>query len=259
MSAFGILLRKELLESWRTFRLPVAAVLFALTGLSSPMLARYLPEILELAGGDQFGAIEIPTPTVADAVDQLLKNLVQFGALAAILLAMGLVASEKDRGTAAFLLAKPVSRGTFLAAKLTALGLVLAVCTVLATVLGWTYTAILFEPVDPVGWVWMALLVWLTMVAYAAITFLASTLTGSAAAAAGIGFGLLLVLSILAALPNLERFLPPGLLGPAGALAAGGATPGSLGADLVVPVVSTVVLIAICIGAAVWSFRRQEL
>ena len=124
--AFGVLLRKELLESIRTLRLPVVAGLFLFVGLSSPVLARYLPEIIELAGGEQLGVIEIPTPTAADAVDQLVKNLAQFGALTAILLAMGLVASEKDRGTAAFVLTKPVSRRAFLGAKLVALAVVLA-------------------------------------------------------------------------------------------------------------------------------------
>ena len=34
--AFSILLRKELLESLRTFRLPIVAGLFLFTGLSSP-------------------------------------------------------------------------------------------------------------------------------------------------------------------------------------------------------------------------------
>jgi hypothetical protein len=69
----------------------------------------------------------------------------------------------------------------------------------------------------------------------------------------------LLVLAIVSAIPNLGRFLPPGLLEPAGALANGTATAGSLGADLAVPVVATVVFIAACIGVAASSFRRQEL
>ena len=157
--AFGVLLRKELLESIRTLRLPVVAGLFLFVGLSSPVLARYLPEIIELAGGEQLGVIEIPTPTAADAVDQLVKNLAQFGALTAILLAMGLVASEKDRGTAAFILTKPVSRRAFLGAKLAALTVVLGGSTVVAAVAGWIYTALLFEPLPVVGWVWLAILV----------------------------------------------------------------------------------------------------
>ena len=53
-----------------------------------------------------------------DAADQFLKNLGQAGILTAILLAMGSVANEKERGTAALILSKPASRGAFLGAKL---------------------------------------------------------------------------------------------------------------------------------------------
>ena len=72
------------------------------------------------------------------------------------------------------------------------------------------------------GWVAMAVLAWLGVAVWAAITFLASTVTGSAAAAAGVGFVALLVLSIVGAIPNVGRFLPAGLAEPAVALATGG-------------------------------------
>ncbi len=218
--AFGVLLRKELLESIRTLRLPVVAGLFLFVGLSSPVLARYLPEIIELAGGEQLGVIEIPTPTAADAVDQLVKNLAQFGALTAILLAMGLVASEKDRGTAAFILTKPVSRRAFLGAKLAALAVVLGGSTLVAVVAGWIYTALLFEPLPVVGWVWLAILVTLWLLAFATITFLGSVVTGSTLAAGGIGFVALLALGIVSAIPAVTKLTPGGLLGPATELAA---------------------------------------
>ena len=104
-----VLLRKELLEQWRTTRLPVVATVFLLVGLSSPLLARFTPEILKAVGGGQF-SIMLPTPTAADAYDQLAKNLGQFGALIAVLLAMGSVATEKERGTAALILTKPAGR-----------------------------------------------------------------------------------------------------------------------------------------------------
>ena len=163
----------------------------------------------------------IPTPVPADAADQLWKNLAQFGALAAIVLAMGSVATERDRGTAAFLLSKRVSRGTFIGAKVAGLGLVLAACVALAVAAGWFYTAVLFEPLPVLGWVGLAALAWLSLSAWAAITFLASTVTGSAAAAAGVGFVALLVLSIASAVPGVGRYLPGGLAGPAVAMAAG--------------------------------------
>jgi ABC-2 type transport system permease protein len=256
MSAPAVLLHKELLESWRTMRLPVVAGLFLLVGLTSPLLARFLPEIITAAAGDQLPLIPIPTPVAADAVDQLWKNLAQFGALAAIVLAMGSVATERDRGTAAFVLSKTVSRGAFLMAKVVALGVVLAMCVALAVTVAWVYTAILFEPLPVAGWIAFAALAWLGLAAWAAITFLASTVTGSTAAAAGIGFAALLVLSVVGAIPNAGRFLPSGLAAPAVALAAGAPVEP---ADVITPVVSTVILIAIAVGAAAWSFRRQEL
>jgi ABC-2 type transport system permease protein len=255
MAGFAVLLGKELLESWRTYRLVVVAGLFLLVGLSSPLLAKYLPEILAAAGGDQFSGLVIATPTAADAVDQLWKNLAQFGAFAAIILAMGAVATEKDRGTAAFVLSKSASRGAFLGAKVVAIAAVLGLSTALACVMGWIYTSILFEPPPLLGWVVMGALAWLGLCAWAAITFLGSTVTGSVAAAAGIGFVALLLLSIVSAVPAITDLTPGGLTEPALALA----TDGSAGVDIVLPVVSTLVLIGACLALSSWSFRRQEL
>src|SRR5258708_1648330 len=145
MSGFRPLLRKEMLEQWRTIRLPITAIVFLLVGLSSPLLARFTPEILKAVAGDQIPFV-LPPPTAADAVDQLAKNLGQFGGLIAVLLAMGAVAAEKERGTAALLLSKPVGRGAFLVAKLVAIGLTLAAATAIAVAGAWFYTLVLFEP-----------------------------------------------------------------------------------------------------------------
>jgi len=255
MSGLQPLLRKELLESWRTRRLVLVVGLFAFVGILSPLTARYLPEILELALGDQL-TVPIPAPTAADAVLQLQKNLGQFGALAAIILAMGAVASEKERGTAGFILTKPASRSAFLAAKLASLAAVLALATAVAVVLAWAYTAVLFAAPPVVGWIAMGFLAWLALLAWASITFLASTVSRSAAAAAGIGFTALIGVSLVAAIPPVGRWLPAGLDGPAQALAAG--TPVD-GAALATAIVGTVVVIAGTIGAAWFAFRRQEL
>src|SRR6476660_2640561 len=178
MNRLGILLRKELHESWRTYRLPIVGGLFLFVGLASPLLAKFLPEILKAAGGDQLGNLTIPAPVPADAVAQLWKNLAQFGAFAAIILAMGAVATEKDRGTAAFVLAKTASRGGFLAAKAVAIGLVLAIVTILAVAVGCIHAAIMFEPMAICGWVVLAVLAWLGVSVWAALTFLGSTVTG---------------------------------------------------------------------------------
>lgn len=260
MTNFRVLLRKEWLEAWRTYRLPIVAGLFVLVGLTSPLLARYLPEIIEAAAGDTLGgAFEIPTPTAADAVDQLVKNLAQFGALAAILLAMGSVATELERGTAAFILARPVRRGTFLAAKAASIGSVLAASVGSAVAVAWVYTAILFVPQPVAGWVALAVMTWLALCAWAALTFAASAVTGSALAAGGLGFLGLLALSVVTVIPPVARWTPAGLASPAAELAKGQATAAELGGDLWVPILATSALIAVALAVAHVAFARREL
>lgn len=253
MTGFGALLRKELLEQWRTLRLPIVAVVFLLVGLTSPLLARFTPEILKAVAGDQL-PIVLPPPTAADAVAQLQKNLGQFGGLIAVLLAMGTVAVEKERGTAAMLLSKPAGRGAFLAAKLVAIGLTLGIAVAIAAAGSWFYTFVLFEPLPLAGAAASAGLDWLMLFAWAAITFLGSTLTRSSLAAAGLGIVAFVVVGIAGAIPPLAPFVPTGLGGPAHALALGAPA-----GDVVTPLVATVVLIGAAAGLAWLAFRREEL
>lgn len=254
MTGLAILVRKELLEAWRTLRLPVVAGVLLLSGLLSPLLARFTPELIQAVGGDQLGFIKIPTPTVADAVAQVLKNTGQFGALAAILLSMGSVASEVDRGTAAFLLVKPASRLAFLAAKLLAIAVTLGAGTGLAVAGAAVYTAVLFQPLDAGGWVVLAGTLWLSLMAWAAITFLGSVVARSAAGGAAIGVGGLLILAIAGAIPRLAPYLPGGL-GELGALVALGRPAPELWGSVAV----SAAIVAGSVLLAAWSFRRREL
>jgi ABC-2 type transport system permease protein len=244
------------MESVRTRRLPVVVVLFTGLGILSVLTARYLPEILELALGDEAAIIPLPTLTVADAIVELQQNIGQFGALAAVVLAMGAVAWERERGTAALVLTKPVSRAAFLAAKIVALGMVLGLAVAAAVAVGWAYTAILFEPLPAVGWIVLGILAWLGLMAWASVTFLASTVLRSAAAAAGIGIVAILALSLLSAVPAVGHWLPAGLDAPAGA-AASGTTIDTV--DLLTAVVGTGAIIAGSFVGSWLAFRRQEL
>ena len=257
MSGFGILVRKELLEAWRTRRLPAVAVLFVVVGIISPLTARYLNEILAAALGDQLPMI-LPEPTAAMAIEQVQKNLGQLGALAAIALAMGSVAAELDRGTAALILAQPATRPAFLLAKLLGIAVVLAVCTAAAMLVAWIYTAILFEALPVGGFLAFAALSWLALFAWAALTFLASTVTGSAMAAAGLGFVALIGLSLVAIVPALDRVLPTGLSAPAALLATGQASTVDGGA-LATSIAGTLALVGACAALAIAAFRRREL
>jgi ABC-2 type transport system permease protein len=252
MSRYGFLLVKEMQEQLRTMRLLVVLAVFGAFGILSPVLAKTMPDVIKAFGGHI--QITLPTPTTRDAMEQLVKNVGQMGALIAILVSMGAVATEKERGTAGFLLTKPVGRDAFLLGKVASIAILLGAGATLAGLLAAVYTAVLFEPLPVAGTLASIALLWLSLAVYAAATFLASVVSRSAMVAGGIGFAAFFGAGIVSALPGLGAYTPSGLSTPAVTLALG--LPSG---DLVGPILVNLLLIVLAIGAAGIAFRGQEL
>ena len=246
-------LRKELLEGWRTYRFLVLAVVLVVFGLLSPLAAKFTPQMMTLIpGGEEISKI-IPAPTLMDAVSQFIKNISQFGILLAIFLSMGAVAQEKDKGTAAMMLVKPLTRGTFLLAKFAGVSLSFLACLALSALSAYYYTVILFSAPDFGGWMVMTALMFVYIEVYIAITLLFSTLMRSQAAAVGMSFGALLVLGLVGSIGTLGQYLPAQLINWGGGLMAGAkeAYWPAFGVSLG--------LIVVCLVVSWLAFERQEL
>jgi len=253
MRIFMVALRKEMLEQWRSYRMLIVSLVFVAFGLTSPLLAKLTPEFLKLLPqGEEFAKL-IPPPSMADAVGQYVKNLNQFGIILALLMAMGAVAQEKDKGTASLILVKPMPRWAFLAAKFAALCLTFLIGIVLAALGGYYYTVILFQAPDAAGWLALNGLLLLSLLVYVALTLLCSTVSRSQVVAASLAFGGLLVLAGLGALPAVGEYLP-GELPTWGVRLVSGVGGASWGALAV-----SVALIAAAIAGAWAIFERQEL
>jgi len=230
----------------------VIAVIFVLFGLGSPVLAKYTPDIVKLAASSI--DVHVPTPTIKDAVAQLIKNLSQVGVLTAILLAVGSVAGEKESGTAAFVLVKPVSRFAFLAAKFSGLAITMAAAVLLCGLAAYLYTAVLFAPLSALGLGAGCLVLLLGLLEIAAVTFLGSTLVRSSIPAAGVGIVALLVAGILSSLPNVGHFTPFGMNDLASALALQQMASGWDG-----PLIVNAGFVVVTLAASWLVFRRQEI
>jgi ABC-2 type transport system permease protein len=245
--------KKEWLEQRRTKKFLVALIVLVLFGMTSPLLAKLTPQILTMVPGGESLIALIPTPTVADAVGQYLKNTGQFGILLALLFSMGAVAAEKEKGTSALVLSKPMPRFVFLMAKFCALALTFTCALVLSGLLGYYYTVVLFGSVPMLPWLEMNGLLLLYLLIYAAITLFFSTLTRTQYIAAGGAFGVLILLSIVGSLPGLGKYVPAGLLENASNLMSGAGIAGWqclwIGIGLIV----------IFLMSAWLVFRRQEL
>jgi ABC-2 type transport system permease protein len=247
-------LAKEWLEQRRTHRLLIVCVIFLLFGLMSPLLAKFTPEIIKMVpGGEQLSLI-IPPPTVADAVAQYVKNMTQFGMVMAVLMGMGMVSQEKDKGTAAMVLAKPLSRTAFILAKPAALGISFLMGTLLAATAGYYYTLLLFEALPVGGWLALNGLLLVYFGVFCALAILASTLNRSVLVSGAMAVGFFIVLSLVEIIPAAGKLLTKGLLGWGGTLAVGAPTEPAWGALAV-----CLGLIAAALTASVLIFRRQEI
>ncbi len=251
--SFFTALGKEMLEQWRTYRLLIAFVVLAAFGLLSPLTAKYTPEILKaLPNGEEIAKL-IPEPTVLDSVAQYLKNTSQFAVILALLLTMGAVAQEKDKGTAAMMLVKPMPRGAFLAAKFVALAVTFAASIALAGAACYYYTLLMFEAMDVAHWLVLNALLLVFVLVYVALTLFCSTVTKSQVAAGGLAFGLLLALAIPGSIPKVGEYLPGQLIGWGAGLMAGQTEAywPALG-------VSLALIVASLVGAWI-IFEKQEL
>ncbi len=148
MSIF-VAFRKEWMELIRSHRLLVVAVVLVFFGLTSPLMTKLTPELGKLMPADSGISIQVTRPpSVGDVIVQYVKNTAQFGILLAILLSMGTVAQEKDKGTAAMILVKPLPRGAFLGAKFMALAALFAITILAAAIACYYYTLLLFEAMN---------------------------------------------------------------------------------------------------------------
>ncbi|MEL7562515.1 ABC transporter permease subunit [Dehalogenimonas sp. 4OHTPN] len=208
MTGFKTLLFKELREQFKTFRLLIVGGVFLFFGLSTPLMIRYLPEIIKLAGGENAVPIELPPPTALQALAEYSATALQIGLLIAVLVTMGAIAGERKSGTALMTLSKPVSAGAFVTSKLIAISATFAAGLALGGLGAFGYTWLLFEDGDLGGFIAQTGLLAVYMTFCVAVTLVFSAVFRNSLAAGGVAIGALIAGTALTAVPYLGRVLP---------------------------------------------------
>lgn len=255
MKVFSTLLKKEITEHIRNYKLLISGLLFLFFAILSPVTAKYLPQILAGIGDVPGLSIEIPAPTYLDSITQYIKNISQIVLFVLIFLTMGVVAVEKDKGTAAFVLVKPVQRHSFIFAKVAAMWLNVSVCLVVGAAVCYLYTVILFGsfPLMPFLSANAVLLVFLlsivTLTLFFSSAFNSQIIAGICALLSWIA------LSALGSLRAAGPFSPPGLTSVASSFFLVG---GSAWQQAWRPLVGAGVLLSAAISGSIALFRRWE-
>lgn len=220
---FMTVFRKEMQEQWRTYRFLIVVAVFAVFGLASPLLAKFTPEMLKAIPGVPAELLAaIPAPTVTDAIIQYVKNMSQFGILLALLVTMGVVVQEKERGTAAFFLTRPVSRETFVLAKFASLAVTFIASLALAAAGCWYYTYVLFERLAWGPFLALNGLMLVVFLVYMALSLLGSVLARSQGIAVGLAVLVLIIIGLGGSIPVIGEYFPGRLFSWGASLLMGG-------------------------------------
>ncbi|WEK54761.1 MAG: ABC transporter permease subunit [Candidatus Cohnella colombiensis] len=254
MSTWMLLFRKEMLESTRNFKWLWIPLVFLLLGISNPISSYYMPQILEANGIDSETVALLAMPTAAEI---MAKSLSQYGTIGIIVLAlgfMGIIATERQSGSAIMVLVKPVSYTSYIMAKWSAM----AVITVAALGLGqlgtWYYTGVLFETVS-FQLIWTSFLVYaLWLLFLNSITLLFSCLLKSIGGIAFITVGVAALLSLVTGLlSEWMKWSPSRLSSEAGNLLLEGQSSN----DLWLVIVVTMIIIGGLVVASVAASKRM--
>jgi ABC-2 type transport system permease protein len=211
MKGFVPLLKKEIREQLKLYRLVIVGGIFVFFGISDPIMLKYLPEILKMAGSGQM-VIQMPAPTAAQSLAEYATNIGQIGVLVTVLVAMGCIANELKSGTAVMTLSKPVSRSAFVSAKLLAMSMTFLAAMILGSIFCFGYTVWLIQGAAVMPFVGLNLLLGLFLMFCLAVTLFFSSLYKSGLAAGGLAIGVIIVQAIISTIPVIGNFMPGKLL-----------------------------------------------
>jgi ABC-2 type transport system permease protein len=180
----------------------------------------------------------------------------QAAAMGAAILGMGAIIGEKQAGSAAWVLSKPLSRSAFVTAKLIALTVgVLCIAILLQGVVAYGQIAAVSRDLPGLVPFTIGLgLLALHTIFYLTLVVMLGTFLNSRGAVVGITLGILFGQQVAGNLLGPLAMYLPNALGTLAAVA-------SMGEPLpsVIPVAGTALLSMVFVAAALWRFGREEL
>ncbi len=178
MSNFFVFTKKEFVECWRTRKMLVLWLAFAVLGVMSPLFAKLTPEILKLAFDGEL-PLAFTEPTSADSWLQFYKNLNQIGIYLIVILFSGIVNREVQNGTLIPLVTKGLQRTAVILSKYCLMSVQWTLVLGMAFLITWGYTSYYFpddqSPQLLAGLVALWIFGWLLL----AVTLLMSTVLRS--------------------------------------------------------------------------------
>jgi ABC-2 type transport system permease protein len=202
----------EWLRLVRTHRLLTILGVYVFFGITGPLTARYLSQILGRLGTEGV-RVEFPEPVPADGIAQYVGNVSQIGLLVVVMVAASALAFDARREMAIFLRTRVRRvRDIVIPAYTVNAGAAIGGLLV-GSLAAWYETAVLLGELPPTGMLAGITYGALFLIFAVAIVALAASIVRGVLAATGVALVFLIALAILGGLMPLGRWLPTHLAG----------------------------------------------
>lgn len=254
MKILSVFIRKELLESWRTYKIFILIMVFLALGFLGPISAYYLPDLMSsfLPEGIH---IEISAPVVFDAWAQFFKNIPQIGCIVFVVIFSSSLTMELHKGTLINVVTKGLPRDTIILAKFINAIFIWTICFLLALLTSYLYSMIFWRDVM-VAHLWFAsMIAWLFGVLLMGMLLLGQTLSKSTYGSLLFCGIMILCFFIQTMIPVIHAYSPMMLVSGNMELLNQSAAI----SDFYPSIITTTILIFLSLFAAILIFRKKQL
>lgn len=206
MRACIAFIKKEFVESVRTYKLLIILSVFVLFGMLNPVTAKILPQIL-LSVMPEGMNITLPEPGAIDSWTQFYKNMTGMQIIVFVIVFSGIVSNEISKGTLINMLTKGLSRKTVIISKMISTTVIWTLGYVLSFVFTYGYTVYLF-PENLPNQIFSGFCMWLFGVLVTAVMLLGGVIFSNIYGAILSTGGIVVLLIILNIFPGLQKYNP---------------------------------------------------
>jgi len=143
MNYYFAFLKKEFLESIRTYKMLMMLLVFFAFGIMNPLIAKLTPDLLNAITLEGM-TITLAEPSAFDSWTQFFKNISQMGVIVMVIVFSGVLGTELSKGTLINMLTKGLSRAAVILSKYTCMAFIWTMSIAISFIVTWGYTVYLF-------------------------------------------------------------------------------------------------------------------
>ena len=253
MKSFVAFLKKEFMESIRSYKAFILLIVFLILGFMSPITAKLTPELIKQfmpQGMD----ISVATPTVFDSWSQFFKNVPQIGLIVIVIMMSSLITHEISKGTLINILTKGLSRKNVILAKMTYASLIWTICYYVSFLVVYFYNQLFWENTNVSYLFFSVSCVWLFGILLISLVILGGVLFKNSYGSLLLAGGSVMIMMFINMLQTIAKYNPIQLIAVNMALLNQTMVP----SDLFISIMITISLTIFFLTTSIIIFNRKQ-